>query len=612
MKDSLRSKSSTTTSSNARPFFDKDGEGSFFSDKKKSEKPFFNPSPIQAKLTTGQSNDEFEKEADFMAEEVVQPLKKTKTPLKIQTKSISQNSHSNPDLEDQLQHSKGRGEALPENERNKMETAFSADFSQVKIHTDAKSVQMNQDLGANAFTHDSDIYFNKGMYNPNSNDGQKLLAHELTHTIQQGAVQNSPTIQKQDESEGEEPHGTQIPTAISTIPGYTQNYQECGAASLVTALVVWDEMRRDQDPDGSSDQVSLACSIILDHMENQRDVLIQKWNGRTIRNRAGVSGIDVFTYFRNRLILIRTGAMQPGAFISERDYNSIGIALYFLWDENGTLGLSNNQIRGIRDLLHLDTSTSSYPLRFSEFFSSSVLQNLNPQQIAQIIWFVVTNNQRGSTPLRQSITLGGHAFLIGRYGDGGWFLTDQGTSPAGTDQSETIEAPTLQDLETEIRYAAQSGDYWIWTGHVPSNVDTQNVMPEITLLNRSSSTELRERRQELANRQTSIQRNRTRYTYLRNLALTGSDFRVRVQALLHLSRMLNDELIRPSDYRPILRQSLADDHRAVKVLAGERIGFHRFSSLEDILRFTISDLRGEQDSDNDRAIRIMERALSRL
>ena len=49
---------------------------------------------------------------------------------------------------------------------------------------------MNQDLNAQAFTHGSDIYFNKGKYDTGSKDGQKLLAHELTHTIQQnGSIQ---------------------------------------------------------------------------------------------------------------------------------------------------------------------------------------------------------------------------------------------------------------------------------------------------------------------------------------------------------------------------------------------------------------------------------------
>jgi hypothetical protein len=69
--------------------------------------------------------------------------------------------------------------------RAEMETGFGADFSQVNIHTGSQAVQMNKELGAQAFTHGKDIYFNEGKYNPNSNAGKHLLAHELTHTIQQ-------------------------------------------------------------------------------------------------------------------------------------------------------------------------------------------------------------------------------------------------------------------------------------------------------------------------------------------------------------------------------------------------------------------------------------------
>ena len=69
---------------------------------------------------------------------------------------------------------------------SQMQSGFGADFSQVRIHTDSNAVQLSKDLGAQAFTHGNDIYFNEGKYNPSSTSGQHLLAHELTHTIQQG------------------------------------------------------------------------------------------------------------------------------------------------------------------------------------------------------------------------------------------------------------------------------------------------------------------------------------------------------------------------------------------------------------------------------------------
>ena len=89
------------------------------------------------------------------------------------------------DFNSQLQQSKGSGASLPDSTNNFMSNAFGTDFSNVKIHTGNNAVQMNQALGARAFTNGTDVYFNKGEYQPESTSGQKLIAHELTHTIQQ-------------------------------------------------------------------------------------------------------------------------------------------------------------------------------------------------------------------------------------------------------------------------------------------------------------------------------------------------------------------------------------------------------------------------------------------
>jgi hypothetical protein len=79
---------------------------------------------------------------------------------------------------------------LPAKTLNEMSSSFGADFSNVRVHKDSESENLNQDLHAQAFTHGNDIYFNKGKYNPDSSEGKSLLAHELTHVVQQnGTVQ---------------------------------------------------------------------------------------------------------------------------------------------------------------------------------------------------------------------------------------------------------------------------------------------------------------------------------------------------------------------------------------------------------------------------------------
>ncbi len=78
-----------------------------------------------------------------------------------------------------------------------MGNRFGTDFSQVQIHNDSKASQLNSQLNARAFTVRNDIYFNEGNYNPGSTSGKHLLAHELTHVVQQ-SNSTKPSVQKKE------------------------------------------------------------------------------------------------------------------------------------------------------------------------------------------------------------------------------------------------------------------------------------------------------------------------------------------------------------------------------------------------------------------------------
>jgi len=107
---------------------------------------------------------------------------------KLQKKTDSTHqSKSSSNIESSLTSSKGSGSHLPQNTRHEMESSFGADFSEVRIHHDSAAEQLSKDLNAQAFTHGNDIYFNSGKYDTNSTSGKHLLAHELTHTMQQGS-----------------------------------------------------------------------------------------------------------------------------------------------------------------------------------------------------------------------------------------------------------------------------------------------------------------------------------------------------------------------------------------------------------------------------------------
>ncbi len=159
-------------------------------------------SPVQTQLEIGQPNDAYEQEANAVASSVVNGSKApsiSAVGTSVQTSSDSAN-HASPQLQQQLSATKGQGESLPENVQHEMGSKIGADFSGVKVHTNSNAIQMNKELGAKAFTHGNDIYFNQGNYNTSTNEGKGLLAHELTHTVQQGGGIH-PMIQKEDEEE---------------------------------------------------------------------------------------------------------------------------------------------------------------------------------------------------------------------------------------------------------------------------------------------------------------------------------------------------------------------------------------------------------------------------
>jgi uncharacterized protein DUF4157 len=89
---------------------------------------------------------------------------------------------------------KGGGSPLDDGVRDDMEGRFGQSFSDVRVHTDAKASESAESVGANAYTVGNDIVFRSGHFDASSPVGQRTLAHELTHVVQQrsGPVDGSP------------------------------------------------------------------------------------------------------------------------------------------------------------------------------------------------------------------------------------------------------------------------------------------------------------------------------------------------------------------------------------------------------------------------------------
>jgi Domain of unknown function (DUF4157) len=101
------------------------------------------------------------------------------------TEPSADDGKASTDLEHTINQARGGGQPLEAGLQQSMGQAMAADFSHVKIHADAQADHLNQSLQAKAFTIGQDIFFHQGAYQPGSQDGQKLIAHELTHVVQQ-------------------------------------------------------------------------------------------------------------------------------------------------------------------------------------------------------------------------------------------------------------------------------------------------------------------------------------------------------------------------------------------------------------------------------------------
>jgi hypothetical protein len=172
---------------------------------------------IQAKLSVGAVNDPLEHEADAVAERVVrmpeiipqnlnkgdsiqrqcadcseeEKVQRKEMPSFMQSKATMDGSET---LDSGIAEA-GSGQPMSDAVRSFMESRFETDFSNVRIHTDPKAAILTKELSAEAFAVGRDVFFNEGRYSPENETGKRLLAHELTHTIQQENVPKS--IQKQ-------------------------------------------------------------------------------------------------------------------------------------------------------------------------------------------------------------------------------------------------------------------------------------------------------------------------------------------------------------------------------------------------------------------------------
>ena len=191
------------------------------------------PAPtVQKKMTVNEPDDAYEQEADQVADLVTrmssappvpppddgdEPKKPGSRP-QLQAKGAVPTDVA-PEVANRVSRLSG-GQPLPAAERAFFEPRMGADFSEVRIHTGGEAVQTAVDLNARAYTHSNNIAFSDGEYQPGSEGGRKLLAHELTHVVQQGAAGESPVQRAEQEPDAgqSDPSAGTDPAPVTQAP----------------------------------------------------------------------------------------------------------------------------------------------------------------------------------------------------------------------------------------------------------------------------------------------------------------------------------------------------------------------------------------------------------
>ncbi|HSK35034.1 MAG TPA: DUF4157 domain-containing protein, partial [Propionicimonas sp.] len=183
------------------------------------------PTEVQ-KLGVSKPADPLEKQADRTADTVmrmpIQPpaVQRAAAPEPVQRFGIGQPSAA-ADAKSQIQQATTGGQTLGNDVKAFMQPRLGADLSSVRVHTDEGAASLSNHLSARAFTYRNHVFFGRDQYQPGSAEGRHLIAHELTHTIQQGA-----TVQRKAGQATPEVQRAEAPPQVA--PGPTPAVQRLG------------------------------------------------------------------------------------------------------------------------------------------------------------------------------------------------------------------------------------------------------------------------------------------------------------------------------------------------------------------------------------------------
>jgi hypothetical protein len=148
------------------------------------------PGPASAAaMRVGPADDRHERAADRVAQQIIRHGGAAPGPASWRAPGPDTGGVVLPEVQRAItQQSRSGGQSMPESVRARFEQSMGAEFGRVRVHTDQRADDLARCLQARAFTTGQDIFFRRGQYQPGSHGGQRVLAHELTHVVQQAAA----------------------------------------------------------------------------------------------------------------------------------------------------------------------------------------------------------------------------------------------------------------------------------------------------------------------------------------------------------------------------------------------------------------------------------------
>lgn len=257
----------------------------------------------------------------------------------LQASKVASPNISTPNLEIRLNSSKGGGSSLPNDLLSTMESGFGADFSNVKIHTGSEAVSMNRELGAQAFTHGNDIYFDEGKYDTQSKEGKHLLAHELTHTIQQGS--SIQTQLKQKYKPNSKPN-IQAAWYNFDIPGtdyqFDPSIQGIKNAANITVEAGEDAV------DWVKDKAIAIYNKLKNLINRGKNWITNKWEALKIKASDSLDVVKniyntIVHFVKSPLAIISSAIINMDADSIQSSWNSVTSFVLSIWDNFQKMGL---------------------------------------------------------------------------------------------------------------------------------------------------------------------------------------------------------------------------------------------------------------------------------